>query len=69
MTNQVVSIQAARKKRHSPANSHDFAQVDIEISADGGYSVSVTGGGYERAEEQLREAIRALQLQLLTMAR
>lgn len=53
-----------RNKNASPGE----AEVTIRIDADGNYSIAHEGCTCEDTRERLTEAIRAMQLQLISMA-
>lgn len=65
MTSKVIALHARRPSD----NGAGFAQIDIEIAADGQYTVRRTGGDCQLADDRLLEAIRAMQMHILCMAR
>lgn len=65
MTNKIIEF----RPKKPPDDCPGFAEIEIAIGESGDYSIKRTGARTPLADKRLAEAVRAMQIQILSMAR
>lgn len=65
MTSKIIEF----RPKKPPDDCPGFAEIEIEIGDSGAYSIKRTGARTPLTDQRLAEAVRAMQIQILSMAR